>query len=370
MSNEIIVTYRIHPSNNSPGEIAKDIVVEQTIEMPINLVQDSSIRDNIVGKIISYNEINKTTWDVIISYNSSICENSISQLLNLLFGNISLKSNIKIIDIQLPSNFVNLFKGPRFSIKGLRKLSKKGNKPLIATALKPLGISPEILSDICFQFALGGVDLIKDDHSLANHSFCPFEKRVSACMEATYKAAQKTGKEALYFPNITGNIDTLLKNIDFAIRKKVPGIILNPFLIGFDLTLKIINDISGKMAILAHPAFAGNFFQKKHGFSEEILLGTFMRLLGFDGVIFPHWESRFPFSSSICKNICNLLNKELYNIAPAIPVPAGGISLDNLDSLIKNYGKDVIILVGGSLYSQSKKYQDNAKFFYQKIQCL
>jgi len=44
-----------------------------------------------------------------------------------------------------------------------------------------------------------GVDLIKDDHSLADQTSAPFAERVERCQEAVVRANDETGGNALYF---------------------------------------------------------------------------------------------------------------------------------------------------------------------------
>ena len=67
-----------------------------------------------------------------------------------------------------------------------------------------MGLEPAQLAALCGTFARAGIDLIKDDHGLADHPFCPFEARVEACLAAIEAAARETGRRALYVPNLTG----------------------------------------------------------------------------------------------------------------------------------------------------------------------
>src|SRR5207253_5820723 len=48
-----------------------------------------------------------------------------------------------------------------------------------------------------------GIDLIKDDHSLADQTTAPFRERVERCQEAVARANDEAGGNALYFPNVT-----------------------------------------------------------------------------------------------------------------------------------------------------------------------
>src|SRR5207247_431586 len=125
------------------------------------------------------------------------------QLLNLLFGNISLKSGILIADIEWPPDLLTALGGPRFGIRGVRELAGVHDRPLLCAALKPLGLSPVQLAGVARGFARAGIDIIKDDHSLSDQPSAPFRERVARCQEAVAAANRETGGRALYFPNVT-----------------------------------------------------------------------------------------------------------------------------------------------------------------------
>ena len=42
--------------------------------------------------------------------------------------------------------------------------------------IKPLGLPAPALADICYRFASGGIDIIKDDHSLSDQPVAPFSE--------------------------------------------------------------------------------------------------------------------------------------------------------------------------------------------------
>ena len=52
------------------------------------------------------------------------------------------------------------------------------DRPFTFTALKPMGLPPEALAEEAYRCALGGIDLIKDDHGLMDQPFAPFRERV------------------------------------------------------------------------------------------------------------------------------------------------------------------------------------------------
>ena len=75
---------------------------------------------------------------------------------------------------------------------------KKG--ALLMTALKPMGSSAEELAEFAYKFALGGIDIIKDDHGLADQPYAPFEERVRKCSDAVRRANVITGRRCVYAP--------------------------------------------------------------------------------------------------------------------------------------------------------------------------
>src|SRR6185312_10092814 len=97
----------------------------------------------------------------------------------------------------LPDAAFDWLPGPRAGIAGLRALTGVPGRPLLATALKPIGLRPAQLAALCGTFVRAGIDLVKDDHGLADHPFCPFEARVEACLRAAEDAARETGRRAL-----------------------------------------------------------------------------------------------------------------------------------------------------------------------------
>ena len=83
-----------------------------------------------------------------------------------------------------------------------------------------------------------------------------------------------------------------------------------------------------------------------------VLLGQLFRLLGSDGVIYPNAGGRFPFAESTCLSINAALRRPWGSIAPAFPVPGGGIDVRRAGHWVDRYGPDTVLLIGGSLYSQ------------------
>lgn len=350
--------------------VCHDIALEQTVELPDKLVNDEHIQKHIVGNIKTINPIHSNLYRAVISYNPEITAYNAPQLLNILFGNISLKNNIKIVDVNFPESFLEHFKGPRFGISGIRELLGIFGRPMFSTALKPLGLSPEKFAIMTGEFALGGGDIIKDDHGLTDQSFCNFYERTARCQEAVSEVYEKTGHKCLYFPNICSSRDEMDKQLCYAQKLSVEGILISPFLLGPDILCHIRNNFN--FIIMAHPSLTGTHFSSPiHGISPEFLLGTLFRLFGADISIYPNTAGRFGFTLAQCKRINeNLSIKPLGNLKPSFGAPAGGMSMDNINHMALHYGHDVVYLIGGALQGYGTNLEKSTRAFLDRIRSL
>ena len=118
------VDYRITLNDGQDiKKIAQEICIEQTVEIPEDCVPQTHWDYGITGiveDIIPSDKI-KNQVLVSISYHCDISSYSVPQLLNTLFGNISLKNNIRIDNLRVPQSFSQLLPGPRWGIDGIRE---------------------------------------------------------------------------------------------------------------------------------------------------------------------------------------------------------------------------------------------------------
>jgi ribulose-bisphosphate carboxylase large chain len=365
------ITYCIVSAPGDIDRIAGEIAREQTVEMPKEAIRDRRILTEIVGKVISVQETGgeeKDRFIVQIAYPAVASNFEIPQFLNLLYGNISFKPGIRITDIDFPERFLRSFRGPKFGIEGIRETLGVFGRPLVSTALKPMGSAPEELAEMCYSFALGGVDVIKDDHGLVDFPFCSFEQRVSRCMEAVDKAQQKTGKRSLYFPNVTGPYDRVMGNVERALKADVGGLLISPFLTGPDFVRCMAHNEGIQKPLMSHPSLSGNLFScTDTGIAPAIILGKLFRLIGIDCSVYPNFGGRFTFSKETCGAIALSLTSGLRHLRSAFPTPAGGMSLERIPEIVNFYGNDIILLIGGSLYSRSANLEENARYFCEKV---
>ncbi len=345
------VIYKFRGDEATARGKARGICFEQTIEFPADLVGDDDIRGQIFGRVESFRPLDDIHFEATVSYAVESSGFELTQLLNVILGNSSIKPGIRVQRLELPERLLAAFKGPRFGRDGLRERLGVKKRPLLATALKPMGLSPESLADYAYQFALGGIDIIKDDHGLANQSFSPFKERVELCAAAVARANAETGFNSIYMPNVTAPADKVMENARFAKQVNAGGLIISPGLSGFDAMRRLADDDSIALPIFTHPAFQGNFVTSPdNGISHYTLFGQMARLAGADGTIFPNYGGRFSFSRDECGEIVEGTAVSMHNLKPIFPVPGGGMHLDSIANMSTFYGQDVIYLIGGGLY--------------------
>lgn len=357
----IHATYLTQGSEQDARDVAEHICVEQTIEFPLDLVADDDIRRHLIGQITGMTRQSENSWYLNISYAAEVSGFQLPQLLNMLFGNISLRPGVRLTDLALPDELLTHFPGPRYGVAGLRDLLGCGERPLLATALKPMGVPLEYFAEMAADYAESGIDLIKDDHGLSSQPFADFRRRVELCSAAVTEANARSGNRALYLPSLNVPADQLFEAARFASAAGAGGLMVMPGLHGFDAMRVLAQDNSLSLPIMAHPSFLGSFVASPgSGIDHGLLFGTFMRLAGADVSVFPSYGGRFTFSQDECRRISRQLMSPLGTLAPAFAAPAGGLTLDRIAEVVNFFGHNFALLVGGELQRRDRRAQARA----------
>jgi ribulose-bisphosphate carboxylase large chain len=362
------VAYALTGNREEAVAQARDICVEQTVEFPPDLITGGDIRDHILGRVESFQPLEPDRWEAVISYAIETVGDELTQLINVVFGNFSLKAGVRVERLELPESLSSKFKGPRFGIEGLRRLLGVPRRPLFCTALKPMGLSVKDLAELAYTFALGGVDMIKDDHGLADQPFAPFKERVQRCAEAVQRANQKTGGKCIYIPNLSSPVDRIVEKAFFAKEKGVGGFMLAPGLVGMDVMRRIADDDGLALPVIYHPAFQGTFvLDRRSGVSHYALFGQFPRLAGADAVIYANYGGRFSFTQNDCLGAAHGLTDPMGHIKPVFSMPGGGMNLERIPEMVQTYGRDIIFLIGGALHKIGPDLVENCRRYMDEL---
>jgi ribulose-bisphosphate carboxylase large chain len=364
------VVYLVAASASEVEARARSIAFEQTVEFPEDLLPDGWLKDQIPGRIVSIvdagpDERGQNWFRVALSFPDEAAGGDLLQFLTVVFGNASLQPGLRVVDFELPAA---LAKGPRFGVAGLRSRLDIPRRPLASTALKPMGLPVTELALQAYQTALGGIDLIKDDHGLADQELAPFQRRVERCVEAVAAANRETGRRSVYAPNITGSPSQTLARARFAREAGAGAVLLSPGLAGFGTVRELADDVSFALPILAHPAFTGSFVSAgAGGIDPGLFYGTVTRAAGADVSIFPHAGGRFSFSREACASIAERSLQPLKGLEPAFPAPAGGMTVARVGELKTFYGNDFVALIGGALHREAPTLVEGARRFVEAL---
>jgi ribulose-bisphosphate carboxylase large chain len=357
------VTYRISGSPSDVQERTESILLEQTIETPAAVaVRYPFVRANMMGSIREIAPDPSGGMLAVLALPLVTASSDPAQFLNVLFGNSSLHADVELVDFRIPPALEPLFAGPQHGIDGLRRISGVASRPLTCSALKPAGARIDELTDLCRGFVAGGIDMIKDDHYLADQPFAPFENRVRSCLAAVEEMSAKSGNRTIYVPNLSGTPDVIRRQADFAQRAGAKAVMIAPMLVGMPL----LHELSRKwleIPVIAHPSFSGSTC-----IPSTLLLGKLFRLFGADAVIFANFGGRFSYPPSVCREIAENLRKDWMWIPRTFPVPAGGMDANRALELVRFFGLDTILLVGGSLLEAGDALTDATRAFSASVQ--
>jgi ribulose-bisphosphate carboxylase large chain len=359
MSERILATYHIAAPQTESRARAEALAAEQSVEMPVAAIRDERVREEVVARVEAIRPSGEE-FDVVLGLASATTGHEISQLVNMLFGNCSLQPEVELVDVTFPDGYCAHFPGPRFGIAGIRGLVAAHGRALTCTALKPQGSTVGHLASLARTFALAGLDVIKDDHGLANQEFSTFAARVPAVQKAVDGANRETGGHTVYAPTFSGGPKALAQQGRIARDCGVKMALVAPMLVG----LPVFRDLRDELdvPILAHPAFGG-----ASRVAPALLLGKFFRMLGADATVFPSHGGRFSYSHETCLAIASAARDPWEGLKPILPVPAGGMTVERVDEMIEGYGTDTMLLIGGGLLSAGEALLERSREFVANV---
>lgn len=352
-------SYRIRCTAAEIERRAAALAVEQSVEMPTAAIADQRILEHIVGRVESIEADGEAHFRVVLGLALDTTGFEAGQLMNMLFGNCSLQPEVELLDVELPPAALEGFGGPRFGIAGLREHCGIANRrPLSCSALKPQGSSPEALAALAGELAAAGIDIVKDDHGLADQVDAPFSRRVVAVQRAIDAANRATGHRCVYAPSLGGGPRRLREQLRIAREAGVGMLMLAPMVSGLGALQELAEE---GLPLLAHPALGG-----ATRIAPAALIGKLFRLAGADAVIFPNHGGRFSYTPQTCRAIAEAARAPWGTLPPALPVPAGGMTPARVEEMVAFYGADVMLLIGGALL-EAGDLRSAAEAFVQRV---
>ena len=360
------VDYWIRGDEQTALDAAKNICVEQTVEFPAAHIECDGIQKEIIGRLEAFVPSGEG-YLATVSYSDQCATEEFSQFFFVLFGNSSLLPGIVVEDIRLSEEMLEWFPGPKYGADAIRRKLGVYGRPLTFTALKPMGLPTEALADEAYQCALGGIDLIKDDHGLMNQPFSEYKSRVKAVCEAVRRGNEEGGGHTMYIPNLSGSTFEIMDRVKYAEECGAEGIMLAPGLVGYDTMQYVASHTA--LSVTAHPAMAGCFLDKgAGGFACGLIMGLLPRICGADFTVFPNYGGRFSLTEQQCRDIVEGCTRKYGSMPSTVPCPSGGMTFGKLSAMKQFYGGDVAFLMGGGLFTHSPDLAENCRIFRSNLE--
>lgn len=270
---------------------------------------------------------------------------------------------VAFIDFCLTQEVVSVFPGPKFGAKGTREfIGLDDDEPIIGTIVKPCcGLTPKEVAEKCYQAALGGCVLIKDDEKMMNPSYCNFLTKIRLVAEALIKAEARTGKKVIYAPHITARPDRIKETVKLALEFGATGVMFNAILASSLSTVELIASDSGIQAPIYVHSGGRSALSTGPRRIDDVVIAKLTRLCGGDyfqtgvkGQMNVHVASCDPdlldeLNRVFKENIPSTANAIPCTMNDTVPVTAGGLGVANAALNYQAYGPDVALLAGSNI---------------------
>lgn len=277
---------------------------------------------------------------------------NIPQYLSVIAGNLfglgSLKK-VRLLDTDFPESLVRAHPGPRFGIEDARKILDVFERPLVGTIVKPkVGLDPAGTAEVAAAAVRGGLDLVKDDETLTDQSFCPMVERVEAVMGALDRVENDTGKRAFYAVNVTTGADQILERAEKAVDHGANMVMVDVLTAGFSALEVLSRNV--KVPVHVHRTMHGALTRDKgHGISM-VVIAKLVRLAGGTNLHTGSYlgkMSREIEENDLCRDA---LRNEWHGLKRIFPVASGGIYPATVHANLDGYGIDCIVQAGGGVH--------------------
>ncbi len=175
------------------------------------------------------------------------------------------------------------------------------------------------------------------------------------------EAVAATGSRTVYLPSLSGHLEQMRAQIQIARAAGLRGVLIAPMIAGVATFQALVRE-NPDMIFMAHPALSGPGY-----IAPPLLLGKLFRLLGADACIFANHGGRFGYSPAICRALAEATRNPWGGLKAAVPVPAGGMTLARVPEMLRFYGEDAMLLIGGDLLSAGSRIPEEAAKFQDVV---
>jgi ribulose-bisphosphate carboxylase large chain len=306
--------------------------------------------------------------DVEIGFPEELFEQgNIPQYLSVVAGNLFGLGDLKKVrlqDVLFPESLLSAHKGPRFGIEDARKILGVFDRPLVGTIVKPkVGLDPAGTARVAAQAVRGGLDIVKDDETLTDQSFCPLIPRLEAVMAALDKVEAETGKKAFYAVNVTAGADQILERAEEAVDHGANMIMIDVLTAGFTALETLSRHLH--VPIHVHRTMHGAFTRdRSHGISM-LVISKLVRMTGGTNLHTGSYMGKMARETKENDLSRDALRGDWHGYKKVFPVASGGIYPGKVHGNLDGYGIDCIVQAGGGVHGHPGGTADGARAMVQ-----
>jgi 2,3-diketo-5-methylthiopentyl-1-phosphate enolase len=372
----VLATYLVHGKQDfykKAEGIAVGLTVGTWTELPQEKKEKMAAH---LGKVFQVQELSPTHEGVprallTIGYPVANLTPDFPAILTTVFGKLSMDGQIKLMDVELPDEFLARFPGPRFGIEGIRKILSAEDRPLLMSIFKQcIGLSLDELKEEYQKQIDGGVDVVKDDEIFFQDDEAPAVERVRAFEQQNLKREEHTGRKALYAVNLTGPVTGLVDKAKRLVEAGASCLLLNVTPYGLDILHRLAADQEINVPIMAHPALSGALYASDHyGVAAPLWLGKLMRWAGADMVLYPSPYGSVAMQREEALEVAEWLREDSLH-RPAFPGPSAGIHPGLVPVLYRDFGNQLIVNAGGGIHGHPQGSTAGGKAFAAAISAM
>lgn len=268
----------------------------------------------------------------------------------------------RLLDARIPSTLLRTFQGPALGMRGLRDLTNKHGRPLLAATIRPMvGLSPRMYGRAAHEILVGGVDITCDPTLLHHTPANPWRERFRYVAEAVHAAGSDSNEFKTHAVNISAaTVEEMIERALWAKDLELASVLVDTAAIGFSAFQSIAtwcrkNDIL--LCAMGGRALAGDMLSEQlHAkllrFAGADVVSTASPLRGsvagrrhVAGVLAALQQPTLPQSPDSGQ----YLAQPMGGLAASAPAVGGGHNAWHFPRLLDAVGDHVILQCGGSV---------------------
>ena len=277
---------------------------------------------------------------------------NVPQYLSVVAGNLfglGAIQKVRLQDVIFPQSITRAHKGPRFGIEDARRILGVFGRPLVGTIIKPkVGLNPKETAAVAEAAVRGGLDLVKDDETLTDQSFCPLIPRLEAVMSALDRVEKETGKKAFYAVNVTAGAEQILERAERAVEHGANMVMIDVLTSGFSSLEILAQNLD--VPIHVHRTMHGAFTRDKgHGISM-LVIAKLVRMMGGTNLHTGSYMGKMSLEREE-NDLCRDALRDVWaGYKRVFPVASGGVYPGKVHGNLDGYGIDCIVQAGGGVH--------------------